>query len=227
VQLVRLCAELARIVLSDPLGLVLQQIADLAVEAIPEAEEVSVTLMERGKARSVVFTGNLAAGLDERQYRDGFGPCMDAAMTGETITIEDTAHSSTYPAFGRQAHRHGVNHTLSVGMATSPQAAGAINIYSTTPSGPFAPASRDSAAAFASYAAIALVNVATVSAATTEAGQLRQAMASRASIEQAKGILMRDRHCSADEAFAILRDYSSRSNRKLHDIVQDILDDAS
>ena len=223
-----LYAELARIVLSDPLGVVLQRVADLAAQAIPEAEQVSVTLMERGKARSVVFTGDLAVDLDERQYRDGFGPCMDAAVTGQTITIEDTVKSLTYPAFGRQAHRHGIKHTLSVGMATSPQAAtGAINIYSKTPSGPFAQASCDSAAAFASYAAIALLNAATHAAATREAGQLRQAMASRAGIEQAKGILMRERRCIADEAFAILRDYSSRSNRKLHEIVQEILADVS
>lgn len=52
-------------------------------------------------------------------------------------------------------------------------------------------------------------------------------MASRASIEQAKGILMRERHCTADEAFAILKFPSSQSDRKLRDVAQSVLDDAT
>ncbi len=226
---VSLCAELGRIVLSDhSLDGVLRRVADLAVQAIPEAEQVSVTLMERGQAHRVVFTGDLAVDLDERQYSHGFGPSMDAALSGRLITVEDTADSLTYPAFGQQAHRHGINHTLSLGMTTSPQAAhGAITMYSATPCGPFSQSIHVIATNFASRAAIALLNAAAYAAATAEASQLRQAMISRAGIEQAKGILMRDRGCTADEAFAILRDCSCRWNRKLRDVAQAILHDAS
>src|SRR4051812_19188132 len=65
-------AQLARIVLGgQPLGQVLGRVAELAAELIPGAEEVSVTLMQRGRARSVAFSGQRAALLDERQYQDG------------------------------------------------------------------------------------------------------------------------------------------------------------
>jgi AmiR/NasT family two-component response regulator len=37
-------------------------------------------------------------------------------------------------------------------------------------------------------------------------------------IEQAKGIIMGDRRCSADEAFAILTKLSQDTNRKLRDV---------
>ena len=47
---------------------------------------------------------------------------------------------------------------------------------------------------------------------------LRKALTSRATIDQAKGIIMADRRCTAGEAFAILRELSSRSQVKLADV---------
>jgi hypothetical protein len=47
---------------------------------------------------------------------------------------------------------------------------------------------------------------------------LRKALTSRATIDQAKGIVMADRRCTADEAFAILVELSSRSEVKLADV---------
>ena len=51
-----------------------------------------------------------------------------------------------------------------------------------------------------------------------EVTQLREAMTSRATIEQAKGIVMADRHCSADEAFAVLKRLSQDSNVRLAEV---------
>jgi hypothetical protein len=56
-----------------------------------------------------------------------------------------------------------------------------------------------------------------------EAGTLREAMVTRASIEQAKGVLMGLRRCSADQAFAELRAVSQGSNTKLHVIAETLL----
>ena len=49
-------------------------------------------------------------------------------------------------------------------------------------------------------------------------------MASRAEIEQAKGILMAQSGVSADEAFRVLSRASQRENRKLRDIARDIVE---
>jgi AmiR/NasT family two-component response regulator len=56
------------------------------------------------------------------------------------------------------------------------------------------------------------------------AQNLDMAMQSRAVIEQAKGILMSQRRCDATEAFSLLAAASQRSNRKLRDIAQAIVD---
>jgi AmiR/NasT family two-component response regulator len=49
-------------------------------------------------------------------------------------------------------------------------------------------------------------------------------MQSRVVNEQAKGILMNQRRCDAAEAFNLLAAASQRSNRKLRDIAQAIVD---
>lgn len=42
-------------------------------------------------------------------------------------------------------------------------------------------------------------------------------------IEQAKGILMAESNCSPDEAFAMLRAASQRSNVKVRDLAEEIV----
>ena len=56
----------------------------------------------------------------------------------------------------------------------------------------------------------------------TRAGQA--ATESRAVIEQAKGIVMADRRCAAEEAFRILVQVTQDSNRKLRDVATALLD---
>jgi GAF domain-containing protein len=203
----------------------LTQVAELAQQVIPGAEDISITVIDQGKPRSVAFTGTLAAMLDERQYEDGYGPCVEAARTGQVIEIGDTAHDTTYPHFSRLAARQGVQRTLSIGMPTrSPFSAG-MNIYVRAASGPFSQETRDVAMAFASYAAIVILNATLYNARREEVEQFRTAMASRAQIEQAKGIIMGDRGCTADEAFDLLSQESGHAHRKLRDIARTIIED--
>ena len=63
--------------------------------------------------------------------------------------------------------------------------------------------------------------------AATHAEQMAEAMRSRAVIEQAKGILMGGRRCSADEAFEILARLSQDSHRKLRDVAAALVEDAA
>jgi GAF domain-containing protein len=216
-------AELAKIVLgTKPLPIVLRRIAELAQEVIHGADEVSVTLIEAGRPRTVAFSGQLAATLDERQYSSGHGPCMDAAVTGQTIAIDDIAHDTVYPEFSRRANKHGIHHALAVGMPSLHGTTGAINIYGSGATGPFEQAARDAAAGFAGYAAVALANAALYAGALDQVAQMKETMTSRAVIEQAKGVIMGERRCSADDAFDILRELSMHSNQTLRDTARSI-----
>jgi hypothetical protein len=56
---------------------------------------------------------------------------------------------------------------------------------------------------------------------------LRTAMHTRATIEQAKGVIMALRGCTPDEAFQRLVQLSQRSQRKLHDVATLVVEDVS
>jgi ANTAR domain-containing protein/PAS domain-containing protein len=61
----------------------------------------------------------------------------------------------------------------------------------------------------------------------TEVGQLRAAMASRAAIEQAKGILMLLTSCGDQVAFDLLAHISSHTHRKVRDVAEVITQSAT
>ena len=216
-------AELSRVVLGDePLGTVLERVAGLAVKAMPEASEVSVTLMEGGRARTVAFTGSLAVQLDERQYETGWGPCLDAAVSGHTITVDTADPTSTsYPDFAATAQRAGVVQSVSVGLPVADRVVGALNTYCRSEA--MSESSVELAEASAGYAAVALANAARYASTAERAENMAAAMRSRAVIEQAKGIIIATRHCGPDEAFAVLVKASQRRNMKLRDVAAAIV----
>jgi GAF domain-containing protein len=215
-------AELSRILTTQSLGATLGRIAELARETVPGATEVSVTLLDRDRPVTAVFTGDLAAFLDERQYETGFGPCIEAALTGATITIPDTSVSDVHPDFSRTAWRHGVTHTLSVGLPLEHRSIGALNLYGTG-GGDFDDAAVEVATTFAGYAAVAAANANVHATTANLVRNLERALNSRAVIDQAKGILMAQHGISADAAFDLLAEQSQRANRKLHELAEELV----
>ena len=215
-------AELGRLMLDQPLGAFLSRVAELAAQTLPDVDGLSITLLEDGRARSAAFTSPVAAMLDERQYESGFGPCMDAAQSGETVRVDLGAAEDVYPAFAGVARRQGVRAAASVGMPVPQRVVGALNLYST---------SRESidedtlaqARTFASYAAVALANASLYGSTARLASQLQEAMRSRAVIEQAKGILMARLSVDAETAFAHLSKSSQHANTKLRDMAADVV----
>jgi GAF domain-containing protein len=219
-------AELSRIMLGEqPLSQTLTRVAELAKQTIPGAAEVSVTLLHGTEVATVAFTGPLASQLDERQYEAGFGPCVDAALSGTTIAITDTADDPAYPDFARIAHRHGIARTLSIGLPVQRRTIGALNIYGINDE-TFDDTTAELATTFASYAAVALANADLYASTASLAANLQRALESRAVIDQAKGILIRDHRISPDAAFDLLVQLSNSSNRPLREIAQEIVIDA-
>jgi GAF domain-containing protein len=211
-------AELGHIKLSETdLDSVLKKVADLARRTIPGADEVSVTLIRGTRAQTAAFTGELALKLDESQYETGYGPCLDASRAAATFSVPDMTAENRWPRWAGDALKHGVNSSLSVGLPVQETVTGALNIYATKPEA-FDDDAVVTARTFAGYAAVALANAHLYDATATLAEQLQTAMASRAVIEQAKGIIMAERRCTAAEAFALLSKISQDSNRKVRDV---------
>jgi GAF domain-containing protein len=211
-------AQLGQIKLRDTdLDGVLKTISYLARRTIPGAAEVSVTLVRGKGAHTAAFTGELALNLDESQYEQGHGPCLDAAAAAATMSVPEMTDEDRWPDWTARCVELGVRSSLSIGLPVQDTVTGALNIYAVKPD-----AFDDDAIllgqTFAGYAAVALANAHLYDTTATLAQHMQAAMESRAVIEQAKGIIMGDRRCTADEAFQILTTISQDSNRKVRDV---------
>jgi len=218
--------ELGRILLDQPLTTVLRRVADLAVDCVEGADDVSITVLRKGKPHTVAFHGELANDLDERQYSLGFGPCVAAAQAGQTLRIDDTADDDKFPDFSRLAARRGVRSILSIGLPDPDRSQAGINVYSFRQPALDGQAER-SLTLFSRYAAVAIGNAAAFSEATERAEHLQIAMQSRAVIEQAKGILMARYGIDAVQAFDLLTEQSQTVNTKLRVLAEQIVAEAA
>jgi GAF domain-containing protein len=219
-------AELGRIRLADiDLDALLDKIAQLAKRAVPGAGEVSVTLLHGNTPHTAAFTGDLAKILDEKQYERGYGPCLNAADTATIQMVPDTSTEQRWPGWAQTAARAGAHSSLSVGLPVHENVTGALNIYATAPDA-FDDDAVTIAQTFAGYAAVGLANAHLYESQATLAVHMQKAMESRAVIEQAKGIIMADRRCTPDEAFAILTTLSQDANRKLRDVASALVENA-
>ena len=80
---------------------------------------------------------------------------------------------------------------------------------------------------FARQAAATVANAEIHERMATVILQLNEAMASRSVIDQARGILIANTGCSADQAFDLLKQQSQNQNIKLRDIAADIVRNAT
>jgi GAF domain-containing protein len=217
-------AELATIVLAEEtLDTVLSKVVELTKQVVEGADEVSLTLARKGRAETAAYTGVIAMQADERQYGLDSGPCLDAGRGGVILHIRDMRTETRWPDYTPHAARIGVLSSLSVPLPIQEDLIGALNIYSTTPEA-FDQDDVRAGEAFAAYAAVAVRNAHTFASTAETAENLRTAMASRATIEQAKGILMARGGISADQAFDILVRASQRENRKLRDVADELVE---
>ncbi|MFG1653094.1 GAF and ANTAR domain-containing protein [Micromonospora sp. NPDC049275] len=213
-------AELSRIRLDEvSLDDMLLRVATLASRSVPGAREVSVTLVRAQLGWTAAFTGDLARELDEWQYEQQRGPCLDASASGDTLSLPDMTVEQRWPQWARRARAVGVGSSLSIGLPIQESVVGALNVYG-GPANAFDPSAVAVAEHFAAYAAVALANAHTYDSAATLAEQMQEAMRSRAVIEQAKGIIMGERRCTPDEAFALLSKISQDTNRKVRDVAE-------
>ena len=220
----RAFADLGKIVLGEaPLAQILERVVHLAKQVLPVPTEASITLIAGDEPTTVAFTNQPAVVLDERQYEDESGPCLAAAQAGELISVPDMTAETRWPQFAQQAVQAGIHSSLSVPLPVQRNVTGALNFYSTEIEA-FTGSTADLAETFAGHAAVAVANAHLYETTAALAAQMKEAMATRAVIEQAKGIIMRDRGCSAAEAFDALVQLSQTAHLKLRDVAQRLVD---
>jgi GAF domain-containing protein len=221
-----LLRELSRVVLvGRTLTEVLTDITAIAARGIPGAEATSITLLRDEKAFTAAHSGEMALAADELQYEHGYGPCMDAGRGGVLLRVDDMSTETRWPDYVAHVRETtAVRSSLSVPLPYQGSSIGALNNYSTKPGAFASPESLRAGTDVAEVIAVAVVNADAHAQLFDQARNMRLAMESRSTIEQAKGVLMAQRHVDAEQAFEILREASQRYNRKLRDIAFGIVE---
>jgi GAF domain-containing protein len=220
-----LLRELARVPFAGrTLEAILGDITLLAARGIPGAESTSITLIRGEEAFTAAHHGEMALAADELQYKRGYGPCMDAGRGGVPLRVDDMRTEQRWPDYAAKVLEVGVRSSLSVPLPYQGTSIGALNVYSTVPEAFASPQSLDAGLNVAEAIAVAVANADAHAQLGEQARNMRLAMESRAVIEQAKGVLMAQRHVTAEQAFEILREASQRYNRKLREIARGIVE---
>jgi GAF domain-containing protein len=211
----------ARLSLED----LLIQVATLAVQAIPGADGAGLTLLEAGRADTIVKSEPFVTVIDDIQYGIGEGPCISAAQTGQTTRSDSLGGDPRWPRFGPRAGRLGVHSALSLPLLIQDQIVGVMNVYA-HPKGVFDERAEKVGELFAVPAAIAVQNAQVLAQTQRLAANLEKALTNRAVIDQAIGILISRSGVSGDEAFNRLRAMSQTEHRKLSAVAAGIVDEA-
>jgi GAF domain-containing protein len=201
----------------------LSELAAVAPQLGGPAMSCSITMRGEHQPYTVTSSDELAGQVDEVQYDQNEGPCLQALHDGNVIYVEEMRSEARWPSYVVRATKVGVRSSLSLPLQVGDDVIGALNLYSRQP-GAFDERLRQNLGIFAAQAAAALTMVLRQARQDQVSAQLEQALASRTTIDQAIGILMAQQRCTADEAFGLLRAHSQRNNRKIRDIAADIIE---
>lgn len=161
--------------------------------------------------------------LELFQVQNREGPCQDCFATGAPVEVDDLeAAAVRWPLFAPRAVAAGFRSAQAVPLRLRGVGIGAMNLFLTDPGG-IDPRSRAVVQAMADVATIGLLQQRELDRAHTVQRQLQQALQTRISIEQAKGIVSERRGVAMDEAFRLLRSYARNHHRKLHDVTADVV----
>ena len=170
----------------------------IAARGIPGAEATSITLVRNDQAFTGAHYGEMALAADELQYEHGYGPCMDAGRGGVLLRVDDMHTEERWPDYVEHVRTATpVRSSLSVPLPYQGATIGALNNYSTVPRAFATPESLRAGLEVAEVVAVAVANADAHAQLGEQTRNMRLAMESRAVIEQAKGVLMAQRHVDA------------------------------
>ena len=201
---------------------ILHMLVSHASLAMDHIDGASVSLLRTRRFETTTATSEEVRDADAVQYQSGRGPCIEASG-GHTVNVGLDASRDRWPKFTEAALAKGFRGVLSTPLAVREVSMGSLNLYSRTRVS-FDDEDVRAAQVFANQASVVLSNATAFSSAEIVNDQLREALATRDLIGQAKGMIMVTNDCDADEAFEVLRRASQHSNRKLRDVAVDMIE---
>ena len=195
--------------------LTFQAVVDRAVEMVPGCDRAAITLRRRrGRVETVAATDERMGRIETMQYDVGEGPCLDAAFDHGNVIVPDVAAEDRWPAWSEQARALGLGSMMAIRLHTGEETLGALNLVASHAHN-FEGETEDVALIFGAHATEAMAKARLVTG-------LRAALESRHVIGIAQGVLAARYDVSYEQAFEVLRRFSSQHNRKLRDVAEDV-----
>ncbi|MEV4319476.1 GAF and ANTAR domain-containing protein [Actinocrispum sp. NPDC049592] len=216
-------ADLTAALEDDPGGpQTLTAICAEAVRVVPGADMASITSITGRTPRTEAHTDERALKVDLAQYEAGYGPCLEAARTGQTVRVSTGTAHELWPDFVEPALRHGVRSYLAAPLRVDDRLSGAINLFGFEDHG-FHETDGKLLELYTTVVAFCLRTARRYRETRELAENLRAAMQSRAVIEQAKGILMAVHKITDEQAIGRLIEQSQRQNVKLREVATEFV----
>lgn len=200
----------------------LQQLVESASRVIPDAENVSVTVVGPKGASTEAWTDEKVVEIDRKQYETGDGPCLEANRTQRPVRATVEGGREKWPAFAEAAERAGVQAYLSAPIVVEDDVIGSLNLYSSDGRA-FDPFDEALLRLFVTAASTSITGFRRYERSRRLVQHLQHALESRGEIDQAKGVLMAAHGVDAEEAFARLVGESQKHNTKLRDVARNLL----
>lgn len=205
----------------------LQVLADRCVELLPVTAALVLLAGRDGRLRpAAAFDGPVQRSTLSTISRtsDEPGPCADCARSRAMITNASLDAAMTrWPEFAARARDCGYAITHAIPMRCRDTVVGVLNLFSAAPD-LVGDADLGLGQAMADLAAIGIVRRRALAHGAETASRLREALDGRILIEQATGILAERMSLPLDDAFAMLRDRTRRSDLSLPDVARAVVE---
>ena len=193
----------------------LQRIVDTTCAAVPGCSHVGMSLANDGHTTTTAATNDTTLQLDGAQYRNGEGPCLQAARTGRSRPRRRHDHRRIASRDSRRKPAGlGINSSLSMPLTVRRRHDRGAQPLRQDTSRPSKNIVNASPSRFARQASATLANAEIHDRTVALVTQLNEALSSRSVIDQARGVLIAGTGCSADEAIDTLKQRSQHENRK-------------
>jgi signal transduction protein with GAF and PtsI domain len=172
---------------------------------------------ERGELRIAATQSLSDAYRSKPPLKIGQAVSGRAVLEGRPMAVLDVTVDPGY-VYPDLARREGLRSLLSVPMLYKNRGVGVINSYTAEPH-VFLSDEIELLQAIANQAAVAIENTRLMQ----ETTQMHDALELRKLVEQAKGILMRDRRLTEEEAFRVLQRQSMNNRRPMRQIAEAVI----
>jgi hypothetical protein len=202
----------------------LKSITQSAADLLPPVSYASLTVYDDDSYATVAMSSELALAVDEAQYADQAGPCLDALRTDKPTAVQQIDATVRWPGFRAAALRLGLRASLSIPLfAGRGTPIAALNLYG-----------YDTDAMAPLIAAVLTTFENSSDGAESkplelEPGPLQLvdgligAFGVRADIQRSLGVIMSMEHTDADGAYAILRSRAAATAVSLPVVAESVL----